>query len=98
MVTYLSGIAKYTPNEADLKIAALNTYVNSLPALNNTVNSTLNSLTTARIARDKVLYVKNTGAYDLSVQVKHYVKSVFGATSREYKMFTKIKLTDYSNK
>lgn len=98
LLTYILGITKYTPNETELKTTTLNTYVNTLPTLNKTVDTTQNTLITARIARNKLLYNKITGAYDLSVQLKKYVKSVFGATSPEYKMISKIKLTDYSNK
>lgn len=53
-------------------------------------------LSTARIARNEVLYKQNTGIVDITVDVKNYVKSVFGATSPQYKLISNLKFTSYN--
>ncbi|MEI7962139.1 MAG: hypothetical protein WCI04_07425, partial [archaeon] len=90
LIAFLTGITKYNPNEADLKITALNTYATNLVTLNDTANSTFVPYANARIQRDKYLYADGTGAHDIVQQVKNYVASVFGATSPEYKLISKI--------
>jgi len=92
LVALLGGIPAYKPNEADLKILSLNKYLDSLPALSTAVNNTADALSKARIERDKLLYAASTGAVALSLKVKKYVKSVYGATSPEYKRIAKIEL------
>jgi hypothetical protein len=90
LASFLSGITKYNPNEADLKITALNTHAASLVTLNDAANTTFVPYANARIQRDKLLYADVTGAHDIVQQVKAYVASVFGATSPEYKLISKI--------
>jgi hypothetical protein len=64
--------------------------------LKNT-NTAVVNLTTpisnARINRNKILYLAVTGLYDIQLEVKKYVKSLFGATSPEYKQISGIKFT-----
>ena len=48
------------------------------------------SLDNARIARDKVLYLPITGLTDIAFDTKVYVKSVFGATSAEFRQISGI--------
>ena len=48
---------------------------------------------TLRISRNNLLYKENTGLYDVALDVKNYIKSVFGATSPQYKQVSKIKFT-----
>jgi hypothetical protein len=45
----------------------------------------------ARIARDKALYAETTGVLDVAQDVKQYVKSLFGATSPQYKQVSGLK-------
>ena len=49
-------------------------------------------LTNARIVRDQVLYTPLTGVIDISVDVKMYVKSVFGASSQQHKAISGLTL------
>lgn len=92
LVILLGGIPAYKPNEADLKVAALNTYLDTLPGLGDAVNKAAVALSKARTGRDALLYGKGTGAVDLGLKAKKYVKSVFGATSPEFKRISKIEL------
>ena len=49
------------------------------------------SLDNARINRNKILYFDATSIYNTQLDAKKYVKSLFGATSPEYKLISKIK-------
>ena len=45
----------------------------------------------ARISRNSVLYAENTGLVEIALEVKKYVKAIFGATSPQYKQVSGIK-------
>ncbi|MBI4727015.1 hypothetical protein HY768_07305 [candidate division TA06 bacterium] len=92
LVALLGGIPTYKPNEADLKVAALNAYLDTLPGLGDAVNKAAVALAKARANRDNLLYAKGTGAVDLGLKAKKYVKSVFGSSSPEFKSISKIEL------
>ena len=47
----------------------------------------------ARISRDNLLYSKDSGLVDVAMDVKNYVKSIFGATSPEYANVSDIEFT-----
>lgn len=84
LIKLLSSIALYAPNEADLKIAALTAVYNDLKAKNTAVIAATAPLSNARIARNDVLYKPVSGLYDIAIDTKTYIKSVFGATSPQY--------------
>lgn len=44
----------------------------------------------ARLSRDQVLYNNLTGLCQIAKEVKQYVKSVFGATSPQYKQISSL--------
>lgn len=96
LIKLLSSIPAYAPNEPDLKVEALTALYNDLKAKNMAVINAETPLSTARIARNEVLYKQNTGIVDISVDVKNYVKSVFGATSPQYKLISNLKFTSYN--
>jgi hypothetical protein len=78
----------YSPNEADLIVLALHSYLHELRDANSKVINAYTLYSNAMITRDKILYAKNTGMVDTALEVKKYVKSVFGATSPEYKQIS----------
>jgi hypothetical protein len=85
LIQTLTLEAKYIPNENELKVATLNTLLADLKAKNTAVVTTTTNLSNSRIARDKVLYAEITGLCAIAMDVKTYLKSVFGATSPQYK-------------
>jgi hypothetical protein len=97
-IKLLTSVTLYAPNEADLKVAALTATYNDLKAKNLAVVNSETALSNARIARDLVLYADNTGMVDISVDVKSYIKSIFGATSPQYKQISKLKFTSRKKK
>jgi hypothetical protein len=92
-VQFLSLEGTYNPNETDITIAALNDKLLAIKTANDDFNNTDSALNVARMARNKVLYTKNTGLVDIALGVKLYVKSAFGATSPEYKSISDIPFT-----
>lgn len=91
LVKLLSSIAEYTPNEEDLNVTGLNALSGSLKTKNTSVVSATTALSNARIARNKVLYANDTGLVDVAMDVKAYVKSVYGASNPQYKQVSKLR-------
>lgn len=84
LIEVLTAEPSYNPNEADLKITALNTKKNLLISTNNAVSAAYTDYSNAIIARNKILYLQDTGLVPIALGVKKYIKSIFGTTSAEY--------------
>ena len=97
LIKLLSSVAAYAPNEADLKIIALTALYTDLKAKNLAVINAETPLNNARIARNDVMYKDNVGLVDVAIDVKTYIKSVYGATSPQYKTVSSLKFTKYNN-
>lgn len=93
LILLVASEPTYTPNEADLQVGTLQTLAANLANQNTAVINATTALSNARIARNHTLYDPKTGLYDIQNEVKKYVKSVFGASSDEYKQISKIKFT-----
>jgi len=93
LIELLKTEPTYAPNETDLKIVTLTAQLAALKTTNTNVSNAYTAVSNSRIARDKTLYKEKTGLYDVSGDVKNYVKSIFGATAPEYKQVSKIKFT-----
>ena len=89
-ITLLSSIPDYAPNEEDLKIASLSALLDSLKTKNSDALPTEVQLSHARIARNEIQDRPLTGLVDLAFDAKVYIKSVFGATSPQYKQISKL--------
>ena len=86
----LTTEAKYKPNEADLQLTAISQMIVNLKALNTAAKTAANASGNAIIARDTILYAGETGLVDKAAEVKNYVKSVYGASSPQFKQVSKI--------
>jgi hypothetical protein len=84
LIDLLTAIPAYNPNEADLKLPALNAVLANMKASNTAVITATTNYSNARIARTKLLYASVTGLIDVAAECKSYVMSVFGARSLEY--------------
>jgi len=93
LIATLTAEANYAPNENELQVATLNTLLADLRAKNTDVINTTTALSNARIDRDDALYGADTGLVDVAQDAKQYVKSIFGATSRQYKQVSGLKFT-----
>ena len=92
LIKHLQNIPQFTPNEIELQPQSLNTLCETLRGKNNQVKITAIALDNARIARNKVLYQPITGLTDIAADVKTYIKSLFGATSPEYRQVSGIEI------
>ena len=93
LIKLLASITLYAPNEADLKVTALTTLYTDLKTKNTAVVTATIPLSNARISRNDILYKTNVGLVDIASDVKVYVKSVYGASSPQYKQISKLKFT-----
>jgi len=93
LIQLLSSQTAYTPNEADLKVTALTTLIADMRAKNTAVINAYTPLSNTRIARNNILYATGTGLVDIAGEVKKYVKSVYGATSPQYKQVSGLQFT-----
>ena len=89
-ITLLSSIPDYIPNEEDLKTASLSASLDNLKIKNSAVVPTEVQLSNARIARNEIQDRPLTGLVDIALDAKVYIKSVFGATSPQYKQVSKL--------
>lgn len=92
-VQLLSNIPEYQPNEEDLTVKSLFELHDNLKEKNKAVANTAIPLSSARIARNEILYKDNTGLVDISFDVKTYIKSAFGASSPQYKQVSSLKFS-----
>lgn len=93
LIQVISSEPSYLPNETELKVATLNTLVTSLKTANTAVINANTTYSNGRISRNTMLYGADTGLTDLAGEVKKYIKSLFGATSPQYKQVSKLKFT-----
>lgn len=95
LVQFLTGVVEYKPNEADISITGLNSKLAELKSLTATYFVANAALDAARLERNTILYSKNRGLVEVALDVKLYVKSVFGATSPQYKGISDIVFSRY---
>ena len=84
LITLLKSEPSYNPNEADLRIPTLEAQLAKYREDNTNVMNAYTQVSNARISRDVILYKEKTGLVDTALEVRAYVKSVFGATSDQY--------------
>ncbi|MDX1941067.1 MAG: hypothetical protein SFU99_10980 [Saprospiraceae bacterium] len=85
MISLLQSEPKYMPNEQELQVASLQMLLQEMRSANTAAMQASMEAEAARRHRKLVMYHKETGLVAIAKQVKMYVKSVFGATSQEYK-------------
>ena len=90
LIQLLSSIPLYTPNEAELKVASLKNLYTDLKTKNTAFINAITPLSNARISRNETLYKADIGLVDTALDVKTYIKSLFGATSPQYKQISKL--------
>ncbi len=79
-----------------LLASILTNLYNTLAALNANAVNAETALNNARLSRNEILYKADSGLVDTAASVKMYIKSLYGATSPQYKQvsglaFTKVK-------
>ncbi len=94
LLQLVATVPAYNPNTDDIKLVELNAYHTSLVAVTQAVNQTEAELNTTLMERNTILYDDASGLYDRALNVKKYVKSVYGATAPEFKKVSGIKFTN----
>ena len=89
----VSSIPSYIPNETELTTPALTTYLEELQTSNTNLLSVEVAYSNTRISRNETLYNEKTGLVALAADIKKYIKSIFGATSPQYKQVSSLKFT-----
>jgi hypothetical protein len=90
LVELITAQPVYTPNEPTLTVAGLNTLLGNMQTSNTAVINATTAFSNARIARDKSIYDPVTGVVKYALEVKNYVKGLFGASSPQYKQVSKL--------
>jgi len=90
LIELVSSEPTYTPNETELQISSLQTKLGDLKTTNTAVVNSYTNYSNSRITRNSILYGQTTGLVDIALEVKKYVKSVFGATSPQFKQVSKL--------
>lgn len=93
LLQLLAGIPEYKPNEKDLQLESLNKYKDDLKTKNAAVFAAIMALNNARAVRNDLMYKPVTGMVDIALDVKSYIKSVFGPSSLQYKRIAGLEFT-----
>ena len=84
LTSVLEAETSYTPNETDLQVATIQAKIADLTAKNTAVATAYTNISNSRIARNETLYSTDSGLVQTALEVKKYIKSVFGASSPQY--------------
>jgi len=98
LIEAVSQDANYKPNEKELQTATLQTKLDGLKISNTGLVNTYTSWSNARINRNTILYNPLTGLVQTALEVKKYVKSVFGASSPQFKQVSKLEFTNVKDR
>lgn len=93
LISVLQSEPSYTPNESDLRLPTLNDRLTLITQANQAISDAYTTVDNSRIERNNSLYNDVTGLVARANEVKKYVKSVFGATSPQYKQISSLKIT-----
>lgn len=88
LIALLENEVSYTPNEPELQIATLKALIDTMRNASLSQTQAAAELNNARLLRNNVLYQDDTGLHAVALDVKKYVKSIYGATSPEYKQIS----------
>ena len=98
IIETVSQESNYKPNETELKTVTLQAKLNNLKATNTALINGYTNWGNARISRNATLYNALTGLVQTALDVKKYVKSVFGATSPQFKQVSGLEFTNVKDR
>ena len=91
LIEILKNEPLYTPNEVELQVATIQAHYIDLDKANNEVKAGVVPYNNAVIARNKAMYAAKTGLVDVAQASKDYDRGIFGYSSPEYKLVTKLR-------
>jgi hypothetical protein len=94
LLALLQAEDRYTTNEDDLKIEALQKLAKALGEVTTKVVEEEQKVVMARQKRNDFLYQEQSGAISIGLRVRSYIKSKFSTKSNEYKRVMNIKLAN----
>lgn len=80
----------YKPNEPELALTGLTTFIAAMEASNQAVIDSTTALSNALISRNKVLFAEPDGLVPIADAVKLYLRSIYKVSSPEYKQVSKL--------
>ncbi|MCD6020282.1 MAG: hypothetical protein K0S53_3403 [Bacteroidetes bacterium] len=95
LIQLLSLVPTYAPNEVELSINGLNTFLATMKSTNSLLINAYTSYSNELTARNQTLYMDNTGLVAIAAKVKLYVKSVYGLRSPQYKKVAALKFKKF---
>lgn len=90
-VSMLSAVADYAPNEPELQLPAINAKLQAMRDANSNFINSYIAVTLSRISRNDILYKQTTGLHAVALEIKKYLKSVYGPKSEKYKTVSGLK-------
>lgn len=96
-IKMISANTAYAPNEAELKIAALNVLLTDLRTRSAAVTTLEYPVVSARINRNKQLYAPATGLVDTAADTKSYIKAIYGAGSPQVEYMGRLQFKNREN-
>ncbi|TGD57284.1 hypothetical protein [Flavobacterium humi] len=75
----------YNPNEMELKLTSLRMKFESMKRVNKDLTDAYTQYSNAMIRRNHALYDASTGLVQTAKEVKLYIRSIFGATSPQFR-------------
>ena len=88
LIDLLKTETNYIPNEVELQVEKLTAKHSELKMANTAVISKYTTYSNARRDRNATLYTAANNLLETAADVKKYVKSLFGATSPQYKQIS----------
>lgn len=95
LTAVLAAEPSYAPNETDLQVATVQAKIAELTAKNNAVSAAYANISNARIDRNETLYNPENGLVETALDVKKYVKSIFGSSSPQFAQIKGIVFSKY---
>ena len=91
--TILQAEPTFAPNETELQVATVSAKIQDLYAKTAAVNKALSELSSSRISRNKTLYTDENSIYETAIDIKKYIKSLFGPSSPQFAQVKGLKIT-----
>ena len=97
LIQLINSEPSYAPNESQLQVSSLTTLLGTLRTANTSAINAQTNDSNARITRNALLYNSNTGLVTIAGDVKKYVKSVYGASSPQFKQVSSLEFKKIKN-
>jgi hypothetical protein len=84
LVEVLKSEPLFIPNETELKVATLIAKQADLVVKNTVVDTAYSAVNNARLIRDNAIYHHETGLVAIALDVKKYVRGIYGSKSLQF--------------